>query len=93
MFTGLTGLDGYRKNVKMECNMKDALPEEEKVEADYDTSNIEWYDQTGTELTKVNPAAERFQDGHEVKREENTLSLLLKDYKKLLDSKKNILTY
>ena len=31
IFPGLTSLDGYRKTVTMGCNMRDAIPEEEKV--------------------------------------------------------------
>ena len=93
MFTGLTSLDGYRKTVKMACNMRDAIPEEEKIDTDYDTSHIEWYDKNCDEFTKVDPAADRFKDSVELKREESSLASILKDCKSLLDKKKNILTY
>ena len=38
IFTGLLALDGYRKSVKMDCNMKEALPEEPALKFEYDTS-------------------------------------------------------
>ena len=46
VFTGLVSLDGYRKNVEMDYNMAQALPEEEKIEYDYDTSDVAWFDNT-----------------------------------------------
>ena len=73
IFPGLTSLDGYRKTVTMGCNMRDAIPEEEKVQVDYDTSDVEWFDKDQSELTKIDPAANRFNDSSEVRREEGTL--------------------
>jgi len=39
------------------------------------------------------PAKGRFEDTAAIKREETSLSQILKDYKGLLDRKKDILTY
>ena len=47
IFTGLLALDGYRKTVEMKYDMQEAMPEEEKVEVNYDTSAVAWYDNTG----------------------------------------------
>jgi hypothetical protein len=40
----LKGLDGYRKNVLTNYNMKEALPEETKEEFDYKVDHVEWFD-------------------------------------------------
>ena len=77
----------------MSCNMRDAIPEEERVNVDYDTSHLEWFDADCKELTKIDPTEDRFNDSAALKREESTLKNLLKDCKNLLDKKKNILTY
>ena len=47
IFPGLKSLDGNRKTVTMNFNMLQALPEEEKVECEYDTSDEAWYNNTG----------------------------------------------
>ena len=93
IFPNLKALDGIRKTVDMNYNMIEALPEEQKVECNYDTSNISWYDNTG-DINDVNQAlATRFENGTNVKREEKQLTAMLKDMKDLIKKKTNILTY
>ena len=47
IFPSLLALDGVRKAVEMNYNMQEALPEEEKMEYNYDTSEAAWFDNTG----------------------------------------------
>ena len=91
IFACLKGLDGYRKNVLSNYNMKEALPEETKEDFEYSVDHVEWFDQR--ELGLEDPAKGKFEDTAAVKREEASLAQMLKDYKGLLDRKKDILTY
>ena len=69
------------------------MPEEEKIECNYDTSNVSWFDDTG-EIRDPNQAmATRFETSTNTKREEGQLKAMLKDMKDLLTKKTNILTY
>ena len=77
----------------MTYNMQQALPEEEKVDADYDTSQHAWYDDTG-DISDPNQAlATRFEPGTNLKREERALQSMLNDMKELIKKKNSILTY
>ena len=92
-FPNLRALDGVRKTVEMNYNMAEAMPEEEKIEFNYDTSDVAWYDNTG-DIQDVNQAlATRFEPGTNLKREEKQLTALLNDMKDLIAKKTNILTY
>ena len=54
----------------MNYNMAQALPEEEKIECNYDTSDVAWYDDTG-DMDDINQAlAVRFEPSTNAKREE-----------------------
>lgn len=75
----------------MNFNMQEALPEETKEDYQYKVGHVEWYDER--ELSLEDPSKGHFEDQPTVKREETALSTLLKDYKSLLDRKKDILTY
>ena len=45
IFQKLKALDGNRKSVPMNYNMKEALPPEEEIDDDaYDAGRIEWFD-------------------------------------------------
>ena len=93
IFPNLLALDGNRKNVEMNYNMLQAMPEEEKIEYNYDTSETAWFDNTG-EIDDPNQAmATRFEPSTNTKREENQLKAILKDCKELIAKKQNILTY
>ena len=91
LFQGLKALDGYRKSVPMNYNMQEALPEETKDDFKYNVSHVEWYDQR--ELDKEDPGKGLFDETAATKKEEAQLAVLLKDFKSLLDRKKDILTY
>jgi hypothetical protein len=75
----------------MNFNMQEALVEEVKDEGKYNVAHIEWYDRR--ELDKDDPSKGLFENTAASKREETQLESLLKDYKALLDRKKDILTY
>lgn len=75
----------------MNYNMQQALIEETKDEGKYNVAHIEWYD--SRELDKDDPSKGLFENTAASKREEGQLESLLKDYKALLDRKKDILTY
>ena len=93
IFSNLKALDGNRKTVEMTYNMIEAQPEEQKIEAEYDTSEVAWFDDTG-DIWDVNQAlATRFENGTNVKREEKQLTSLINDMKALIEKKNNILTY
>ena len=93
IFPGLLALDGVRKAVEMNYTMQQALPEEEKIEYNYDTSEANWFDNTG-EINDPNQAlATRFETSTNAKREEMQLKSMLKDMKELIAKKTNILTY
>ena len=47
IFPSLLALDGVRKAVEMSCTMQQALPEEENIIVNYDTSGSTWFDNTG----------------------------------------------
>ena len=73
--------------------MIEAVPEEEEIKVDYDTSGVAWFDNTG-DLEDPNMAmATRFEPGTNLKREEKELQAMLKDMKDLLKRKTSILTY
>ena len=87
IFPDLLSLDGNRKTVTMNCNMIQAVPEDEEIKVDYDTSNVAWFDATG-DLDDPNMAlATRFEPGTNLKREERELDAMLKDMKDLLKRK------
>ena len=93
IFPKLLALDGVRKAVPMNCTMVEAIPAEEEVKAEYDTSGQAWFDGTG-EIDDPNQAmAVRFEPGTNLKREERELMAMLKDMKELVAKKTNILTY
>ena len=61
IFSKLRALDGNRKNVPMNYNMKEAVPNEEEVDdLDYDAGQTEWFDKT--ELEERNPEKHRFEE-------------------------------
>jgi hypothetical protein len=73
IFPGLVALDGNRKTVTMNFNMVQALPEEEKINFEYDTSRLSWYENEG-EIKDPNTAmAKMFEPGTNSKREERDL--------------------
>ena len=73
--------------------MAQALPEEEKIEYEYDTSDVAWFDNTG-EIEDPNQAvATRYEMGTNLKREEKQLQAMMNDMKELIKKKNNILTY
>ena len=91
IFPSLLALDGVRKSVEMSCTMQQALPEEENIVVNYDTSEHTWFDNTG-EINDVNQAlATRFETSTNTKREEMQLKAMLKDMNDLLTKKTNIL--
>ena len=93
IFPDLLALDGNRQTVEMNCNMIEALPEEEEIKVEYDTSDVAWFDSTG-EIEDPNQAlAVRFEPGTNLKREERELNAMLKDMQDLIKRKTNILTY
>ena len=93
IFPNLLALDGVRKSVEMNYTMQQALPEEEKIEFNYDTSETAWFDSTG-EINDPNQAmATRFETSTNTKREEMQLKSMLKDMKELIGKKTSILTY
>ena len=57
--------------------MKEALPEAVNDQFSYDVAHIEWFNTE--ELEKDNPQKGMFEDGIDVRREENALTALLKD--------------
>ena len=60
IFSKLKALDGNRKNVPMNYNMKEALPAEDDIDdAEYDAGQTEWFDKQ--ELEERNPEKHRFE--------------------------------
>mmetsp|Transcript_17219 Transcript_17219/g.23240 ORF Transcript_17219/g.23240 Transcript_17219/m.23240 type:complete len:114 (+) Transcript_17219:407-748(+) len=93
VYPNLLALDGVRKAVAMDVNMRDAIPEEEEVKADYDTSAAAWYDNTGEIQNPNNALAVRYESSITLKREEKELQAQLNEMNDLLRKKTNILTY
>ena len=92
-YPNLLALDGVRKSTPMNCNMIEAIPAEEEVQVDYDTSAAEWYDNTGEIQNPNNALATRFESSITLKREEKELQVFLNEMQDLLKKKTNILTY
>ena len=93
IYPDLLALDGVRKAVAMDCNMIDAVPEEEEIKVEYDTSEAAWYDNTGEIENPNNAVAIRFENSITLKREEKELQAFLNEMNDLLKKKTNILTY
>ena len=92
IFPKLRALDGNRKNVAMNYNMREAVPEEENIDdVEYNANQTEFYD--AAELEEANPEKYRFEDSTVLKREETQFHGMLNDMKALLAKKTNILTY
>ena len=91
IFPKLRALDGNRKNVPMNYNMREAVPEEEDTDVQYNADQVEWFDQAAFE--EVHPEKNRFEDSTVLKREEAQFKGMMKDIRELLDKKTNILTY
>ena len=90
-FPKLKSLDGNRKAVPMNYNMRDAVPEEESVNFSYNAKEEEWFQPE--EMEEIHPDTHIFEDGTVLKREEMQFKGMLNDMKALLDKKTNILTY
>ena len=91
-FPKLRALDGNRKAVPMNYNMREAVPDEEDTDdVTYGANATEWYDQM--ELEEAHPELKRFEDGTVLKREETQFKGMMNDMKNLLEKKTNILTY
>ena len=92
IFQKLKALDGNRKNVPMNYNLKEALPPEEEIDDDaYDAGQTEWFDRA--ELEERAPEKHRFEPSQALRREEKQFEGNIADMKALLAKKTNILQY
>ena len=92
IFSKLRALDGNRKNVPMNYNMKEAVPNDEEVDdGGYDAGETEWFDKA--ELEEHKPERHRFEESAALKREEKQFEGAINDIKALLNKKTNILQY
>ena len=93
IFPNLRALDGVRKAVEMNCTMEEAMPPEEEMKFQYDTSDLAWFDSTGEIYDPNQAVATRYENSTNLKREEKQLTAFLNEMQDLLKKKTNILTF